>query len=292
VKEGAPLVEIEPRRYQVAVQQARAALVKAQAGVADAKAGLARREEAVKRSPGLIPGEEIETFRTRMRAGQADVAAARAALDLAQLNLKEAYVRAPAAGIIETRSVQTGQYLQPGAVLATLVRREPLLLRFQVPEAEAKQLRPDMAVRFRVRAEETEHQATISHVAGAANEATRMVAVTATVAPDSARQLTPGAFAEITTPVAAHADAPVIPQIAVRASEKGFLAYVVEDDVARERSVTLGLRTADGRVEVRAGLKPGELLVVRGAEALRDGAAVRVAGPEQTPVAQPDARAP
>jgi multidrug efflux system membrane fusion protein len=51
---------------------------------------------------------------------------------------------------------------------------------------------------------------------------------------------------------------------------------VVEGEVARERVLTLGLRTLDGLVEVRSGLEPGERLVVRGAEALRDGAPVRV----------------
>lgn len=284
VKEGQPLVEIEPRRYEVAVQQARAALAKAQAAVADAKAGLERRETAVAANPGLITGEEIETFRTRARSGEADVAAARAALDLAQLNLRDAYVRAPASGIMDTRTVQTGQYLAPGAVLATLVRREPLLLRFQVSEPEAKQLQIGMAARFRVRSdEELEREAKITHIAGEASTTSRMVTVTSAIDPETTKLLRPGAFAEVTVPIGASGEAPVIPQIAVRASERGFLAFVVEGEVAHERVLTLGLRTADGRVEVRSGLKPGELLVVRGAEALKEGSGVRVAGPEQKP---------
>jgi multidrug efflux pump subunit AcrA (membrane-fusion protein) len=77
-------------------------------------------------------------------------------------------------------------------------------------------------------------------------------------------------------PIGRGASAPVIPQTAIRPSERGFLAFVVEDGVARERVLTLGLRTADGRVEVRDGLAAGETLVVRGAEALADGAAVVV----------------
>jgi multidrug efflux system membrane fusion protein len=72
--------------------------------------------------------------------------------------------------------------------------------------------------------------------------------------------------------------APVIPQTAVRPSERGFLAYVVEDGTARERVLQLGLRTAGGDVEVRSGLAAGERVVVRGAEALRDGVKVRVEG--------------
>jgi membrane fusion protein, multidrug efflux system len=82
--------------------------------------------------------------------------------------------------------------------------------------------------------------------------------------------------------------APVIPQTAVRPSERGFLAFVVEDGKARERVVELGLRTADGLVEVRGGVKPGEQLVVRGGEALKDGAAVRIAeGPKPSFTGEP-----
>ena len=64
-----------------------------------------------------------------------------AALAQAELNLRDAYVRAPVAGIIETRTVQTGQYVQPGTVLATLVRRDPLLLRFRCRRPRRRSLR-------------------------------------------------------------------------------------------------------------------------------------------------------
>jgi multidrug efflux pump subunit AcrA (membrane-fusion protein) len=50
----------------------------------------------------------------------------------------------------------------------------------------------------------------------------------------------------------------------------------VNDGVAQQRILTLGMRTADGQVEVKQGLQAGESLVVRGAEALRDGAKVKV----------------
>jgi RND family efflux transporter MFP subunit len=128
---------------------------------------------------------------------------------------------------------------------------------------------------FRVRGDDRERSAATIHVGDAADEATRMVAVTARVE-EADEGLRPGAFAEVRVPVDGSRPAPVIPQLAVRPSERGFLAYVVEGGVARERVLQLGLRTADGLVEVRSGLRGGEDLVVRGAEALRDGAAVRV----------------
>jgi multidrug efflux pump subunit AcrA (membrane-fusion protein) len=68
----------------------------------------------------------------------------------------------------------------------------------------------------------------------------------------------------------------VLPEKAVRPSEKGFIAFVLDGDVARERVVTLGMHTKDGHVEVRSGIEVGEQLVVRGGEALRDGVKVKV----------------
>jgi RND family efflux transporter MFP subunit len=279
VKQGEPLVEIEPRRYEVAVASARAELERAQANRADARAALERREAAIAQTPGLIPAEEVATARTRLLVGDAEVQRAQAALDQALLNRRDAYVRAPIAGAIETKSVETGQYVQPGAILATLVRRDPLQLRFQVPEADAPRVRSGMRASFRVRSSSDVHAARITHVSQAASGTSRMVAVIGEVEPASAESLRPGMFAEVSVPVGGASEQPVVPQIAIRPTERGFVAFVVEDDVARERVLTLGMRTPDGRAEVRAGLAAGELLVVRGAEALRDGALVRVEGP-------------
>jgi multidrug efflux pump subunit AcrA (membrane-fusion protein) len=69
------------------------------------------------------------------------------------------------------------------------------------------------------------------------------------------------------------------PPTAIRPSERGFLAFVVENDLAVEWIVTLGMRTAEGLVEVTSGLKAGEALVVRGGEALRNEVLVRVIKP-------------
>jgi multidrug efflux system membrane fusion protein len=270
------LVEIEPERYRLAVEAAQAAYDKNLAAQADAEAGLKRRESVINQTPGLIPGEELETWRTKVRLAAADVAQTKAALEQAKLNLHDAYVRAPFSGIIQTRTVQTGQYVQVGTVMATLVRRDPLLLRFQVSERDAAQMHPGIWATFQVRDDDREFKARIVHVGEAADEVTRMVAITAEVNDDKAPTLRPGAFAQINVPVSSPRENPVVPQTAIRPSDRGFIAYVVENDTAIERILTIGLRTADGQAEVLSGLKPGENLVVRGAEALRDGAPVSV----------------
>jgi membrane fusion protein, multidrug efflux system len=277
VKKGQVLAEIDPARYGIAVRSAKAALEKAEAQRVEARAGADRRAEANARSPGLLPADQLDSAVARARIATAEASAARAALEQAELNLRDAYVRAPMEGVLQTRTVQTGQYVQAGAVLATLLRREPLLLRFSVPEAEVTRMKPGMPLRFTVRAEGGSYTARISHVGAAAEARSRMVRVVAEVGGEEARAPRPGAFATVTVPVETAVAAPVIPQTAVRPSERGFLVFVVEDGKARERVVEPGLRTADGKLEVRRGLRPGELLVVRGAEALKDGASVRIA---------------
>jgi membrane fusion protein, multidrug efflux system len=280
VTPGAILVEVEPQRYKLAVEAAEATLEKTRAAEADARAGVDRREKAVAATPGLIPDEEITSWKTRLRTAQADTGEKKAALAQAELNLRDAYVRAPVAGVIETRRVQTGQYVQPGTVLATLIRRDPLLLRFGVPAPEATSLRAGMTARFVLRDDAEPHEARITHVAQAADPSSRMVTVTAEIRAANRPTLRPGAFAEVTIPIGSTRAAPVLPQTAVRPTERGFVAFVVEGKVARERLLTLGLRTADGAVEAKSGIKPGEILVVRGAEALRDGAVVQIEKPK------------
>ncbi len=282
VRSDQVLVEIEPARYTVAVTAAAASLSIADAAQADATASLSRREKAIAQNPGLIPGEEIATFRTRVQTALAQQAQAKATLEQAEINLRDAYVRAPrvgtapAAGVIETRTIQTGQYVQPGTVMATLVQRDPLLLRFSVSEGDVDRLSPKMRVTFRVRGATHEYAAIVTHVAQTADAESRRIAIVAQVDRASSATLHPGAFAEVTIPMGANEDAPVIPQTAIRPSERGFLAFVIEGEVAHERVLTLGMRTAGGEVEVREGLTAGERLVIRGAEALRDGVVVRV----------------
>ena len=100
-------------------------------------------------------------------------------------------------------------------------------------------------------------------------------------------ELRPGYTAQIRIPLRSNPDAVVVPEEAVRASEKGFVAFVPFERrgrdgktelVARARALELGFR-APGWVEVRSGISPGEVIVRRGSEALEDGTPIQVAQP-------------
>src|SRR5262249_42846575 len=106
-------------------------------------------------------------------------------------------------------------------------------------------------------------------------------------------ELKPGFSAKIKVPLRGSPNACVIPEESVRASERGFIAFVPasrvgkdgqEEWYAKAREVKLGYREP-GWVEVLDGVKPGEALVRRGAEALEDGTPIRFRD-EQMPLAR------
>lgn len=282
VKEGDVMVSIESERYSIAVNQAKSTLAKAQATEKSSEAALERRLSAQRESPGLVPGEEIEQKQTAVDTAKADVDAARQALSVANLNLRDSQVRAPIAGTVQTRTVQQGQYLQPGAVLATILQRDPLLLRFQVTEQDAPRLKPGMAVQIKLRESAHEFGAKITLVNGAADPATRLVGVTGQVdATDHQYWLRPGAFCQVTVPIGDARQGIVVPGLAIQPTEKGNVVYVVDDkNIAHAKVVETGMHTPEGGVELTRGVQAGELLVVRGIEPLSDGAPVKISKKE------------
>ena len=269
------LAEVDIDRYRLRADAARGELAGAEAALTEARAGLDRRQGLAKSGSGLIAAEELATWQARLALAEAVVAQRKADLALAELEAGWSRVRAPAAGQIEERLVRTGQRVEAGTAVATVLRRDPLLVRFQVGEADAARLKNGQLCLLDVSGRDTPASAAITHVAGSADAASRQVAVVAEVAGPDAPSLRPGTFAQVRVPLAS-ASNPAIPATAVRSSERGFLAYVVVDGKAVERVLALGLRTPDGRVEVLSGLNEGESLVVRGGEALRTGAAVTV----------------
>ncbi len=296
VAAGAVIAEIDPARFALERDALVADLARAKAARDEAAALVARRDALAAKGDGLVSAEELAGVRARVQVAEAEVAQAQARVRLAELDLEHATVRAPVAGVVQGRVATTGQYAQPGAVIVDLLRVEPLLVRFQVPADEAVPLRREQALTFVSPGVTGDQHAVISHVAAAADPRTRMVELIARVAPADAERLRPGQFAQVVIPVGG-TRAPVVPQTAIRPSEDGFLAFVVVDGVAKRRILAIGLRTDDGQVEVRSGLAVGERVVIRGSEALFEGAPVREAGakPEATnpDAAKPDAgRAP
>jgi multidrug efflux system membrane fusion protein len=274
------LLRIDPERYRLEAARAEAAYRRSMADWRRAESDMKRREALEKDQ--LVAAEELNRARQETERLAADTAAARAAMDIALQNQNRADVRATRAGVINTRSVDTGQFVQAGTVLATLVDIGRLRLRFKVSESESLKTSDGQKVSFRVASlAGREFVAQVYHVGEIADTATRQVEVLAWV--KNPGVLKPGFFAEVALETEAHKNAVVVPEGAVQASERGFVAYVVEGGKARQKPVEIGLRTGDGAVEIVAGLEVGDMVVTEGSDRLADGIAVEAVGREPAP---------
>jgi membrane fusion protein, multidrug efflux system len=269
VSPASVLLRIDPDRHRVEAERARGLKDQAAAELARAQADLDRRESLA--ASQLLSTEELARSRGENARLEAAVAVAKAAHELALQDMRRSEVRPPITGVINTRTVDTGQFIRTGTVLATIVDLSRLRLRFKLSEGESLRARERGRVSFGVaplgpRA----FAARIYHVGRVADPTTRQVEVLAWV--DPAPELKPGFFAEVTLAGEMKQGALVIPESAVQASERGFVTYVVDDKkTARVRPVGLGLRTGTGVVEILSGLEKGEVVVSEGSDRLADG---------------------
>lgn len=272
VTPGTVLARIDPDRYRLEAAKAEATHRKAVADWKRAEADLARREALARDE--LVAVEELGRARLEAERLAAEAASAEASLEIARLAERRSEIRPPRSGEINTRSVDSGQFVQIGTVLATLVDLQRLRLRFKVSDVESLQADRNPAVAFRVAAlGDREFTASVYHVGAVADPATRQVEVLAWV--DNPGPLRPGFFAEVSLATAKRLGALVVPESAVLASEHGFVVYAVEAGIARQRPVRIGLRTGDGAVEILSGLIAGEQIVTEGSDRLADGIAVQ-----------------
>ena len=265
------LVRIDPDRYRLEAERAEAAWKRAVADWKRSESDTTRREALAKES--LVAVEELNRSRLETERLAADAAAAKAAWGIALQNLERSAVRSPRPGVVNTRTVETGQLVQAGNVLATLVDPRVLRLRCKVSESESLAVKAGQNVTFRVAAlGERDFSARVYHVGAVADPSTRQVEVLARA--QNPGELRPGFYAEVKLATGTHAAAVTVPESAVQATERGFVAYVVADGKAAARPLKLGLRTGDGSVEIVSGLAAGETIVVEGSDRLTDGMAV------------------
>jgi multidrug efflux system membrane fusion protein len=270
---GTVLLRIDPDRYRLEAERAQATLEQARAEQDRAGADL-RRREALAQSE-LLSAEELTRSRSDSTRLTASVEVAKAALGIALQNRQRSEVRPQVAGVINTRTVDTGQFVQAGTVLATIVDASRLRLRFKLSEAESLRATVGGSVTFRVGPlGPRDFTARIYHVGGIADSTTRQVEVLAWI--DNPGELKPGFFAEVTLAGERREHALVVPESAIQASEQGFVTYVVEGGHARLRPIQQGLRTGTGIVEILSGLKAGETVVTQGSDRLDDGIPVEI----------------
>jgi multidrug efflux system membrane fusion protein len=285
------LVLVDPERYRLERERAEANYLRAQSDQRRAQEELERRERLA--NAELLAMDEVDRYRAASESLEAEVASAKAARDIASQNQRRSEVRAPHSGVINTRTVETGTYVRPGTVLATIVDVSRLRLRFKISEGESLRVREGQDVTFRVAPlGPRDFVGRVYHVGEVADPATRQVEVLAWV--QNTGELKPGFFAEVAFNAGTKENAVVVPEAAIKASESGFVAFIVVEGKAVMRPIEIGLKTEEGLVEILSGLIGTETVVVEGSDLLADGVPVEdqdLANPE-TPPAGPEGRTP
>ncbi|OGG54700.1 MAG: hypothetical protein A3F84_27600 [Candidatus Handelsmanbacteria bacterium RIFCSPLOWO2_12_FULL_64_10] len=268
------LAEIDPARYALEYARAKAGSELSTAVLHDAQQAYDQRSSLRKQDPGWVSDEELRRYETALERGKADLSRATTDLNLAQKNLDDAKVRPPFAGVINAKLVSTGEYVRPEGVIGTIANVRTLKLRFTVPEVDAGHIEVGQAVKFSVRAHpDREFMASIFFVSNMADPSTRKVEVKARC-DNPEGLLKPGFFTAVQLQAGLHHAAVMAPEEAIIPTEVGFVTYVVEQGIARQRKVEIGLRD-QGEVEILKGLQPGESLVVRGGHVISNGMPVQ-----------------
>lgn len=259
----------------------------ARANAALAEAEFARIEKL--REQNVVSQSEFDQRRTQMEAARQQHEAAKnaarqqyesfraatARVDLARKSLSDTTVRAPFAGLVAERRVSTGDYVTRGAIVATVVRINPLRVELTIPEQALAQVRIGAPVRLRVDAfPDRAFEGTVRFVSPALKVDQRALTIEAIVPnPDGA--LKPGLFATAEVVQAASAPAVVVPRSAIQGSAGTSRVFVVKGDHVEERLVTLG-QAIDDQTEIVKGLQAGETIAASQVAQLRDGMRVRV----------------
>ena len=145
---GAVVLEIDPERRKLEVEDARARLLEAKAALFDQQREAKRIREL--HGKQVASQAQLDKVETQIKLAQARLGAARSHLGIAERALRDASVSAPFEGLIATRSVNVGEFVNVGQGLFELVSLDPLEVEFTVPETFLATLSPGTPARSEV----------------------------------------------------------------------------------------------------------------------------------------------
>ncbi|MFD3301439.1 MdtA/MuxA family multidrug efflux RND transporter periplasmic adaptor subunit [Aquipseudomonas alcaligenes] len=297
VKAGDLLAQIDPRPYQVALQQAEGTLAQNQAQLKNAEIDLARYQGLY--AEDSIAKQTLDTQQALVGQYRGTVKSNQAAVAEARLNLDFTRIRAPIAGRLGLRQVDLGNLVRSSDTtpLVVITQVEPIAVNFTLPE---KDLPPVLArvrdnQKLRVEAWDRGEQQRLAEgelhsLDNQIDVATGTVKLKARFA-NTGEQLFPNQFVNVRLRVETRQQATLIPSAAVQFGARGTFVFVLgEGDKVQIRDVRIA--ASDGATSlVEEGVKVGERLVLEGIDKLKDGSQVQVIGNEPGALAQPQAQA-
>ena len=216
----------------------------------------------------LISAGDFEKIQYEMEALQASH-------DMAKLQLSYTEIRAPIDGVVSERFIKVGNTLDVNAPAFEITSLEPLVSYLHLPEREYGRLQAGQTAQVAVDALPNDvFEATVARVSPTVDPATGTFKLTLEVA-DETRRVKPGMFARITIVSDRRENVLQIPRGAIVEEADTETVFVIDGDTVTRRSITTGY-SANGLVEVMAGLDDGEEVVVVGQAGLKEGSRVSV----------------
>jgi multidrug efflux system membrane fusion protein len=281
VKEGQVLFTLDKRPFEATLQQAEATLQKDVAQAANAKAQAARYQDLAQR--GIATREQVDQMTTQAAALEATVAADRANVQSARVQLDYATIEAPISGRTGLLQVHKGNLVRANDTIpiVSINRITPVYVTFAIPESMLPQFKQYMGagtIRVEAKAPNDTGRASIGRIDFidiAVDSTTGTIKVKGTF-PNEDRKLTPGQFVNVTVTLTTDSNATVVPTTAVQSGQQGTYVYVIKsDNTAELRPVTVARTHGDDSI-IRTGLKPGETIVTDGQLRLVPGSRVSV----------------
>jgi membrane fusion protein, multidrug efflux system len=277
VRSGQTLARIEAGGLQDVYLSARAGVTSANNNADIARRELARSEKLL--AAGAIAERDIEQARRGAISANAALADARARLSTAQKQVGNTVISAPISGVVSDRPISSGDVVQPGALLFTVVDPSSMRLEGSVPAEQLSQVKVGAPVTFTVNGYPGRtFTGRVTRVNPTADPATRQVRIVISI-PNAEGRLVGGLFANGRLASESH-NGMVVPVSAVDSRSNVPAVFRIKSGKVERVPVQLGLRDdAAERVEIASGVQLGDTLLIGAAQGITPGTIVKVSTP-------------
>ena len=284
VHRGDPIVEIDPRPYQVQLAQAQGQLVHDQALLENARIDLKRYQELIK--TGAIPDQMLVTQQALVHQYEGTVTSDQSQVDNAKLQLIYCHITAPVSGRLGIRLVDQGNMiLAAGNIgLVVLTQLDPITVIFPLPQDYLSDIQQGMnspLAPLKVEAWDRSNQHLLA--TGELQTLDNQVDITTGMVKLRAQfdnhhdELFPNEFVNARVRVAVLPHVTVIPVAGVQQGDQGPFVFVVDKNMKVSiRKVKAGPANGD-EIAILSGVRPGERVVTEGVDNLRSGMTVTLA---------------
>jgi membrane fusion protein, multidrug efflux system len=283
VRKGALLFTIDPRPFDAALKQAEAALAKDRAQAKFARDQVQRYAALLK--DGIVTQDQYDQLAANADAYDAAIAADRAAVDNARIQLGYCYIRSPIDGRTGNLAVKTGNLVKANdvPVLVTINQIRPIFATFTVPEKELIEIKKYLAGgKLKVEVEipndsKAPENGTISFLDNTVDPTTGTIKLKGTFSND-AQRLWPGQFVNIVLTLTTRPNCVVLPTRAIQTGQQGQFVFVVKSDRSVDSRPVVTGDALDGESVIDRGINPGETVVTDGQLQLIPGSKVEIKG--------------